>query len=129
MDNTAGTVKQMDTHIQDENGQRQRKTVPEAAGHVCEFWIGRRVQSDDLGLPRHAAYGTVSGSDLVIVRMHGAGVDCSLRNGGFRRILGGTLPIVRHFREPPRRPAVIVLYLALTLILALSNPDRLRLCL
>ena len=75
---------EMSAHFQDDGRQREHEADPEAARHVGEFRIGRRVEARDLRLQRHAADRAASRADLADLRMHRAGVDRAFRHGGLR---------------------------------------------
>ena len=75
---------EMAAHFQDDGRQREHEADPEAARHVGEFRIGRRIEARDLRLQRHAADRAASGTDLADLRMHRAGVDRAFRHGGLR---------------------------------------------
>jgi len=71
-------------HFQDDGRQREHQADPEAARHVGEFGIGRRVEACDLRLQRHAADRAASRANLADLRMHRAGVDGAFRHFGRR---------------------------------------------
>ena len=75
---------EMAAHFQHDGRQREHEADPEAARHVGEFGIGRRIEARDLRLQRHAADRAASGADLADLRMHRAGVDRAFRHRGFR---------------------------------------------
>ena len=75
---------EMAAHFQDDGRQREHEADPEAARHVGEFRIGRRIEARDLRLQRHAADRAASRADLADLRMHRAGVDRAFRHGGLR---------------------------------------------
>ncbi len=78
---------EMAAHFEDDRRQRQHEADPEAARHVGELGIGRRVEADDVGLQRHAADRTAAGTDLADLRMHRAGVDRAFRHRRFRPLV------------------------------------------
>ncbi len=75
---------EMAAHFQDDGRQREHEADPEAARHVGEFRIGRRIEARDLRLQRHAADRAASGADLADLGMHRAGVDGAFRHRGLR---------------------------------------------
>ena len=75
---------EMAAHFEDDGRQREHEADPEAARHVGEFRIGRRIEARDLRLQRHAADRAASRADLADLRMHRAGVDRAFGYGGFR---------------------------------------------
>ena len=83
----AVTADQVAAHLKDHRRERKHEADPEAARHVGEFGIGRRVEAGYLGLQRHAADRAIAGTDLADLRMHRAGVDRAFRYGGFRGLL------------------------------------------
>ncbi|MEH2603670.1 hypothetical protein V1277_003047 [Bradyrhizobium sp. AZCC 1588] len=78
---------EMAAHLQNDGRQRKHEADPEAARHVREFRIGRRIEACHLRLQRHAADRAASGADLADLRVHRAGVDRALRHGCLRPLV------------------------------------------
>ena len=65
----------MTTHLQDEDGDRERKPDPEPPRHICEFGAWFRFSRRNDGFKRHSANWASAGPDLPDLRMHRTGVD------------------------------------------------------
>src|SRR3954468_474648 len=92
------TARNVCAHVEREHRYREHESRPEPPRHVGKLRIGATVWRCQLRLERHSANRTSTGSDLMDIRMHGAGVDRTRRHM-LRDAFGGRKVRVRLARE------------------------------